>query len=61
MPPIAASNPTENTMHARPVQRAVSLVFATIVTLAVLSGIDLLSQPVEQSAQWAQQSTPPRA
>ena len=41
-------------MHTRLIDRAVSWCLAATVTLALLGGIDQLSQPGEASALWAQ-------
>ena len=39
------------------IQRSVSLCLAAVLTLAMLGGIDQLSQPDEQPPQWAQQTS----
>ncbi len=41
-------------MRARAAAHALSLCLAAVVTLAMLGGIDQLSQPQPAAAQWAQ-------
>jgi len=47
-------------MNHRLFERAVSLCGAAVITLALLGGIDQLSQPAVADVQWAQ-ATAPRA
>ncbi len=41
--------------------RALSLTFALAVTLGILGGIDALTQPQANAAQWAQKANATRA
>jgi hypothetical protein len=51
--PIMSTTRFDHLLH-----RAFSFCLAATVTLAMLGGIDQLSQPEAQSPQWAQQSSP---
>jgi hypothetical protein len=54
--PIVAALTEETAMQTTFIQRTISLSLAAVLTVAMLGGIDHLSQQSQPGTQWAQQT-----